>query len=463
MIAKPENIKPLETWKKVYFLGAGGIGMSALARYLLGLNIEVSGYDRTPTKLTDELISEGIDIHFDEDVEKIPQDINLVVFTPAIPENNKEFISLKNSAVPMIKRAELLGLITRDKKLMVASGTHGKTSVSSMLAHVMHKSSMRCNAILGGIAKNISSNLILEPDSDFFVTEADEFDRSFLQLNPDIAIITSVDADHLDVYQNYGQLREAFTQFTGRIKPNGKLIIRKDVGLNLQLKPGVEKFSYSIREDADFQACNIKTDQTGSTFSLRTPFFEMENVRLGIPGLMNVENAVAATAAALLAGAEATAIAAGLSSFTGVRRRFDYRIITDKLVFIDDYAHHPQELDACIGSVKNLYPGRKICGIFQPHLFSRTRDFADEFARSLEALDQVILLPIYPAREVAIAGVNSQMLFQKINHPDKHLCTSEALIPFLRNQNLDVVLTLGAGDIDKLVEPIENLLKTNIL
>lgn len=463
MIPKPENITPLETWKKVYFLGAGGIGMSALARYLLSRGIQVSGYDRTPTQLTDELIAGGIDIHFSEDVEKIPADLDLVVFTPAISQDNHEFMFLKNSTVPMIKRAVLLGLVTQNKKLLVAAGTHGKTSASGMMAHIISLNPRGCNAILGGIAKNINSNLILAPDSDFFVTEADEFDRSFLQLDPDIAIITSIDADHLDIYQNHEQLREAFTQFAARIKPNGMLIIRQDVELDLQLKPSVKKFTYSIYEEADFQAYDIKTDATGSYFSVYTPFGRIENFRLGVPGLMNIENALAATAATILARVSPLIIAKGLESFQGVRRRFDYRIVSEKLVFIDDYAHHPRELDACISSVRNLYPGRKITGVFQPHLYTRTRDFADDFARSLEALDQVILLDIYPAREVAIEGVDSQMLLQKINHTDKYLSTREALIPFLMNQNPDVLLTLGAGDIDKLVEPIENTLKSSII
>lgn len=457
-----EYNKPAMPWKKVYFLGIGGIGMSALARYLKSSGIEVSGYDRTSSKLTDELAAEGIPVHFAEKADLDLTAIDLVVYTPAIPKDNKEFIILSDSGVPMIKRSELLGMITRDKKLIAVAGTHGKTSVSCLLATIMNQLPDRSNAILGGISKNYSSNLIFAPAIDLFITEADEFDRSFLQLNPWIAVITSTDADHLDIYGDLENMKMAFASFTSRIRKGGKLLVKMGTDLKSDAHETVARYSYSIYEQADFQAVNIKLRNQLYHFDLVTPFGEIEGLQLGIPGMMNLENAVAASAAAILAGVRKRSISAGLSSFKGVRRRFDTRISNSNLVYIDDYAHHPTEISACIDSVRKIYPGKKITGVFQPHLYTRTRDFAAEFAESLQALDTIILLDIYPARELPLEGIDSGMLLNLINHPDKQLCSKTALVDHLIAIQPQVLLTLGAGDIDRLVEPIEKAFKKDI-
>jgi UDP-N-acetylmuramate--alanine ligase len=454
------NIINTASLKKVYFLGVGGIGMSALARLLKADGVDVSGYDRTPSPLTEELINEGIAVHFDENPSLIPEDVDLVVYTPAIPHDNKELIAIKASQTPLLKRAELLGIITKNKKLIAVAGTHGKTSVSCLLTHILNQPPDRSNAILGGIARNFESNLVLAPGSDLFVTEADEYDRSFLQLQPFIAVITATDADHLDIYGSHEQMYEAFTRFTSQIIKGGKLIVKQGITLKEETDPTVGKFTYSVTEKADFQAFNIKLRGQLYHFDLKTPFGEIKGLHLSIPGIMNLENAVAASAAAVLAGARKRSIVSGLSSFKGVGRRFDQRIVRDDFVYIDDYAHHPQEIEACINSVRLLYAGRKITVVFQPHLFTRTRDFADGFARSLEKADNIVLLDIYPARELPIEGIDSQMLMEKISHPNKKLCRKEELIDYLKKIKPDILLTLGAGDIDRLVKPIENAFKT---
>lgn len=458
-----ENMMPLESWKKVYFLGIGGIGMSALARFLKAKGIAVSGYDRSASQLTEELIAEGIPVHFEEKPDQLPADMDLAVYTPAISKDNRELNRILEGSTPLIKRSELLGLITQHTRLIAVAGTHGKTSVSSLLAHIMNQAPDQSNAILGGISKNIQSNLILAPETDLFITEADEFDRSFLQLMPWIAVITSTDADHLDVYGNHGTLKKTFAEFTSKIKKGGKLLIKSGIDLKMDVDETVAKYTYSIYEPADFQAINIKLRGQKYHFDLITPFGDIEGLHLGIPGIMNLENAVAASAAAILAGVRKRSINAGLSSFQGVKRRFDHRIVHDDLVYIDDYAHHPKEIEACIDSVRKIYPGRKITGVFQPHLYTRTRDFAEAFAESLRELDRVILLEIYPARELPIEGVTSAMLLNKLNHPDKMLCTKQDLVQNLLKIKPQLLLTLGAGDIDRLVEPIEiafkNMLK----
>lgn len=459
MHIKPKHMAPMETWKKVYFLGIGGIGMSALARLLKARGIDVSGYDRTTSKLTSELIAEGIEVHFEEKPESIPQNLDLAVYTPAVTKENKELISLINSDVPVIKRAELLGLITKNKRLVAVAGTHGKTSISCLLAHIMNQSSDSCNAILGGISKNYQSNLLLAPETDLFVTEADEFDRSFLQLNPWIALITSTDADHLDIYGSHKKLKEAFTRFTKNIRNGGKLLVKKGIELKADADNTVAVYSYSIEEKADFMAVNIRLREMLYHFDLKTPFGDIKGLNSGIPGIMNLENAVAASAAAILAGVRKRSINAGLSSFQGVKRRFEHRMVHDSLIFIDDYAHHPREISACIDSVRKIYPGKEITGVFQPHLYSRTRDFADDFAQSLKALDRIILLEIYPAREHPVEGINSSMLLAKIDHTNKELCSKENLTARLLAIKPQILLTLGAGDIDRLVEPIENAFK----
>ena len=450
-----KNIAPVNSWKNVYFLGIGGIGMSALARFLKAGGINVSGYDRTATKLTRELQSEGIPVHFEEKPEEIPSNLDLAVVTPAIPKDNRELLALRENRVPVIKRSELLGHITRDNRLIAVAGTHGKTSVSCLLGHIMNQHPDQSNAILGGISKNISSNLILAPQTDLFITEADEFDRSFLQLNPWIAVITSTDADHLDIYESHENLKEAFAEFTSRIRTGGKLLVKEGVKLKSYAGETVARYTYSINDPADFQAVNVRLREQLYHFDLITPFGEITGLHSGISGKMNLENAVAASAAAILAGVRKRSINTGLASFKGVSRRFDHRIVRSNFIYIDDYAHHPKEIEACIDSVRNLYPDRKITGVFQPHLFSRTRDFVEDFARSLELLDKIILLEIYPAREMPIEGVNSKMLFEKIRHPDKTLCSKDNLIQTLLDNNPEILLTLGAGDIDRFVEPIE--------
>jgi UDP-N-acetylmuramate--alanine ligase len=459
MIKNLEHIAPLESWKKVYFLGIGGIGMSALARYLKAKDIAVSGYDRTPSQLTNELIAEGIPVHFKERPDEIPADLDLAIYTPAVPKDNKEFERLLERLVPLLKRSELLGMVANDKKLIAVAGTHGKTSVSCLLANIMNQAPDQSNAILGGISKNIQSNLILAPETRLFITEADEFDRSFLRLNPWIAVITSTDADHLDVYGDHENLKNTFTEFTSKLRKGGKLLIKSGIDLKTDVDETVARYSYSIYEPADFQAVNIKLRGQRYHFDLITPFGEIEGLHLGIPGIMNLENAVAASAAAILAGVRKRSINSGLSSFKGVKRRFDQRIISDDFIYIDDYAHHPKEIEACIDSVRKLYPGKEITGVFQPHLYSRTRDFADEFAKSLQELDRIILLELYPARELPVEGISSRMLLEKIDHPNKLLSSKEDLVDKLLKIKPQVLLTLGAGDIDRLVEPIENAFK----
>lgn len=450
-----KNITPVESWKEVYFLGIGGIGMSALARFLKAKGVKVSGYDRTATKLTDELQLEGIPVHFEEKPNEIPDGIDLAVYTPAIPKDNKEYVALTKHTAPLIKRSDLLGLISRDKKLIAIAGTHGKTSVSCLLANIMNQAPDQSNAVLGGISKNTGSNLVLAPETELFITEADEFDRSFLQLNPWIAVITATDADHLDIYGDHEQMKKAFSEFTARIKVGGKLIVKEGIDLATRIDETVARYSYSIYEPADFRAINIRLRGQKYHFDLVTPFGNINGLHLGVPGIMNLENAVAASAAAILAGVRKRSINSGLASFKGVKRRFEQRIVSEGFVFIDDYAHHPREIEACIHSVRKLYPEKKITGVFQPHLFTRTRDFADGFAKSLQELDRVILLEIYPARELPIPGIDSQMLLKKIKHHDKQICSKENLVSRLLKMKPEVLLTLGAGDIDKLADPIE--------
>jgi UDP-N-acetylmuramate--alanine ligase len=459
MSADLQHIAPVKSWKRVYLLGIGGIGMSALARLLKSQGLDVSGYDRTPSKLTRELQNEGIEVHFDENIAKIPENLNLAVYTPAIPRDNKLFAELQNSPVHLIKRAELLGLLTKNKRLIAVAGTHGKTSVSCLIANIMNQAPDKSNAILGGISRDFDSNLVLAPGTDLYITEADEFDRSFLQLNPWIAVITSTDADHLDIYGDHKNLMDAFTGFTSNIRTGGKMLLKEGVELRTAADETVARYSYSIKDAADFQAVNIKLRGKLYHFDLITPFGDITGLHLGIPGMMNLENAVAASAAAILAGVRKRSINSGLSSFKGVKRRFDQRILHDDLVYIDDYAHHPSEIKACIDSVRKIYPGKKITGVFQPHLYTRTRDFAKEFARSLQDLDRIILLEIYPARELPLEGVSSAMLLDLIEHKDKRLCADDELVEILLKIRPEVLLTLGAGDIDRLVEPIENTFK----
>jgi UDP-N-acetylmuramate--alanine ligase len=448
----------IEQVKEVYFLGIGGIGMSALARFFKSRGCSVSGYDRISSPLTSELEAEGMMIHYEEDVDLIPDGIDLVVYTPAVPKKHAEYQFFLENGYPILKRSQVLGLISSEYKTIGIAGTHGKTTISTLTAHLLHQTSKGVNAFMGGISKNYQSNLLLSPKSEWVVVEADEFDRSFLHLFPQIAVITSVDADHLDIYKNILALKESFTQYTGQIKPGGKLIIKKGIALNVIQRPGLKVYTYSIDQQADFCIQNLRIKAGHYIFDLFLEETEIKNVELGLPGLFNVENAIASSAAAWLAGTTTDEIRRGLLSFSGVNRRFDVRINREDLIYIDDYAHHPEEIKACINSVRHLYPEKKITGVFQPHLFSRTRDFADDFARSLELLDEIILLEIYPAREQPIEGIDSQMLLNRINKSSKCVCQNDELIQLLKSLKPELLLTLGAGDIDQFVKPIEESL-----
>ncbi|WP_421920628.1 UDP-N-acetylmuramate--L-alanine ligase [Marinifilum sp.] len=449
----------LEDFKNIYFVGIGGIGMSAIARYFHSIGKNVYGYDRTSTKLTGELMEEGIKITFKDDLDTIPNDFlvkenTLVVFTPAIPKDHQQLSYFRLNAFTIMKRSQVLGLLSNDLHGVGIAGTHGKTTVSTITAHIFKTSQLGCNAFLGGISRNYQSNLLLTKDSPWVILEADEFDRSFLQLHPKIALITSMDADHLDIYGDKSELEKSFHEYASQIKKNGILVYKKGLRIeNIEAK----NYTYSLNDIADFYARNLNLVEGFYEFDLVHPTGVFEKLKFSYPGKINVENAIGACSVAVLAGVKEDEIRAALSSFEGVRRRFDYQIREDKLVFIDDYAHHPKELKESILSVRDIYPNKKITGVFQPHLYTRTRDFADGFAERLSLLDEVILLDIYPARELPIEGVNSDMIMKNITVPVNR-CTKNDLIDLLKEKELEVLLTLGAGDIDKLVEPIKNML-----
>jgi UDP-N-acetylmuramate--alanine ligase len=458
----------LQNIKNVYFLGIGGIGMSALARYFKFLGMKVAGYDRTSTDLTNALQSEGIDVHYEDDIRHIPAKWNpgetLAVFTPALPYDHKQLSWFREKTIGLLKRAKVLGIICNEKSCIAVAGTHGKTTVSTMTAIILHHSKTGCGAFLGGISKNLRSNLILPTEnSPWIVAEADEFDRSFLHLQPQLALVTSLDADHLDIYGNKEKIEESFEKFISQIKSGGKLVIKKGVKLDLQ-KTSAHVYTYALKEQADFYTINLNLAGEGGhyNFDLQTPDGIIANCRLNYPGLVNVENAVAASALSFLAGASADEIKAGLELYQGVLRRFDERFKTENQIYIDDYAHHPAELEAMITSVKALYPGRKITGIFQPHLYSRTRDFADEFAVSLDLLDEAVLVPLYPAREEPITGVSSQLIFDKMRCEVKFLMEKNEVPDLLKERHTEVVITMGAGDIDSIAGQIIEVLKSKM-
>ncbi|MCD6068333.1 MAG: UDP-N-acetylmuramate--alanine ligase [Bacteroidetes bacterium] len=455
-------------YKVIYFLGIGGIGMSALARYFNHYKIPVSGYDKTETDLTRELTKEGIAIHYKEDVEglksllqKHTKEEVLIVYTPAVPKEHTELLYLQREKYAIQKRSQVLGEISKQFKTIAIAGTHGKTTTSSMVAHILKSAGLNCFAFLGGITKNYNTNLLLGDANDkdaYIVVEADEYDRSFLTLHPDIAVITSADADHLDIYGDEKFVHESYTLFANQVKENGVLIVNKNVDKTLSLNR--KRLTYAVSLEADYHAENVHIAHADFFYDVSAKSLDMKGIQLGIPGKHNVENSIAAIAIAKQIGIDNEQIKEALRSFKGVKRRFDYRIKTDHVIYIDDYAHHPEELKATIIAAKSLYPDKKITGIFQPHLFSRTRDFADEFAASLDLLDETILLEIYPAREKPIEGVNSQMLIDRMKSSDKHLVQKENLIGFLKNEDVQVLLTMGAGDIDTQIEPIEQLLKS---
>ena len=446
----------------VYFVGIGGIGMSAIARYFNKMGKHVAGYDKVSKPLTDDLINEGILIHFDDNVQSIPaqftnKENTLVVYTPAIPENSIELNYFKNNGFDLKKRAEVLGMLTLANRSIAVSGTHGKTTISTMIAHFMRQSRIGCNAFLGGISKNYNTNYLLDPDSIYIVVEADEFDRSFLKLFPQKAVVTAVDADHLDIYNTKENVEESFRQFILQIKTGGTLLIKKGLNFKHPERDDIRIFTYSIKEKADFYAENFRIENGLYKFDFIGVDIRIKDLKLGIPGLLNVENAVAAIAMATLSGVKDDEISNSIEKFKGIQRRFDSQIIRNDFVYIDDYAHHPEELRAVINSAKELYKGKKITGIFQPHLFTRTRDFANEFAESLNLLDEVILLDIYPARELPIPGVTSEIIFKNIKSKNKVMCTKSELLGILKDKKFEVLMTLGAGDIDEFVEPIKKM------
>lgn len=447
-----------------YFLGIGGIGMSALARYFKAKGFAVAGYDRTRSRLTQELEAEGIDINYDDTDSIIPGEYRnpnttMVVYTPAIPADNRQFIFFKNNNFEIAKRAAVLGQITRIERGLCVAGTHGKTTTSTMLAHILHQSHIDCNAFLGGVAKNYSSNLILSDRSDLVVIEADEFDRSFHHLAPYMAIVTATDADHLDIYGTHEAYIESFAHFTELIVDGGTLIMKKGIELQPRTKKNVTVYTYSSTEKADFYADNILFANGSLFFDFVTPDCRIDQIELGVPVLINVENAVAALAVAHLNGVTSDEMRSGMLTFKGIRRRFDFQLRTPAMTIIDDYAHHPREIEASIRSVNTLYPDRKKVFVFQPHLYTRTRDFYREFAAALSHADQVILVELYPARETPIPGVSSKMILDEVTSPVKRLTTKEQLIDTLRTIDFSVLVTVGAGDLDtylpRLVEAFE--------
>lgn len=446
--------------KTYYFVGIGGIGMSAIARYLKQTGNNILGYDRTPTALTEELVAEGMDINYEDDPSHIAsRHIDMVIYTPAIGDDNRILQYARENALVVKKRSEVLGLITNQKKTIAVAGTHGKTTTSGMIAHILTKSNIGCSAFLGGISNDYHTNCLINPDSDYVVVEADEYDRSFLQLSPYMSVITSVEADHLDIYGTLSEVEKAFACFADKTDKSGKLFVKDTLCERIDFEH--KSLSYSLLEQTDYHVANIRVSKGKYYFDFYTPEKVYYDMQMTYPGRHNIENAVVALAVACSLGVGEYEMRAALSSFSGMKRRFDLRLKTDSTIYYDDYAHHPQEIDATISSLRELYPDKRLCGVFQPHLYSRTKDFADEFAKSLEQLDDVILLPIYPAREEPIAGVSSKMILHKINKMDKYCVDKSQLFPLLEALNPELLVTMGAGDIDKLVEPITDLLKEN--
>ena len=439
--------------------------MSALARYYNHAGYRVAGYDRTSSRLTSELEAEGISVHFEDNTDLIPgeligdKDNTLIIYTPAIPKDLKEYHYFLERGFKIVKRSLVLGEIASSKKTLAVAGTHGKTTTSTLLAHIFTDSKVGCTAFLGGISKNYHSNLLLDM-GEILVAEADEFDRSFLQLYPDIAVITSADADHLDIYSNHRNIKDAFVAFAAQVKAGGALVVKKGIDLDLSDIAGKKIFEYSYNTPCDFYASNIHISDCGFfRFDINHPKGVITDCILGVPGWVNVENAIAATAVALLSGLNEDSIKAALANFAGVERRFDIRFNTPKCSYIDDYAHHPKEIAAAISSMRSIFPGRRLTAIFQPHLYTRTKDFAMEFAESLSKLDALILLDIYPARELPIEGITSRIIFDSVKLKDKVLIQKAELMETLEKREIDALISFGAGDIDRFVEPITEYLK----
>ncbi len=450
----------LSNYKNIYFLGIGGIGMSALARWFRAQDFVVGGYDKTSTELTERLREEGMDIHYDNQVGRIPtafykKEETLVVLTPAIPKDNIEWKYFQDNGYAILKRSQVLGLLTKGMFTIAVAGTHGKTTTSSMAAHVLKFCGIKVNAFLGGITVNYESNLLIGEKNGVVVVEADEFDRSFLTLHPNIAVITSTDADHLDIYGEADELKRTFSLFASQIKEGGKLFLRE--GLDVGQPKGVEVINYAY-DGATIKAENLRVENGNFVFDYVSKTHKIENIAMQIPGFHNTENALAAIAIAFEMGIEPSKVKAGIESFKGVKRRFETVLKSDKVVYIDDYAHHPTEISAFLKSVKKLYEGKKITCIFQPHLYSRTRDFLDGFAESLSLSDRLILIDIYPARELPIEGVTSKVVFDKVTIKDKVLCTKEELMSILEKEEPEILVTVGAGDIDVFVKPIKEML-----
>jgi UDP-N-acetylmuramate--alanine ligase len=448
----------LRNIQRVYLAGIGGIGMSGLARYFCRLGCIVCGYDKTPTDLTIALQNEGMQIIYDDREDFIPMsfhqpcDSTLVIYTPAMPKDSRIMAFFKQKGFELFKRSQVLGLISKGMYTVAVAGTHGKTTTSTMIAHILKDSGLDCSAFLGGIAANYQSN-VLYGDNDIMVVEADEYDRSFLTLHPDIAIITSMDADHLDIYGDHSHLTESFQLFASQIKAGGTLIYRK--GLN----PQHEGITYASGEEADVMAKNIRIENGDFYFDFQNGAHKIAHIRMGIAGMHNIENATAAIQAALLLNVEEDKIKTALGNFRGVKRRFEYIVKQDNHIYIDDYAHHPEELRAAISSVKKLYPNKKLTVVFQPHLFTRTRDFADGFAEVLSMSDELLLLDIYPARELPIEGVTSDMLLSRMTLDNKRKVSKQQVLDMVRNEQPELLLTVGAGDIDTLVHPLKLILE----
>lgn len=450
--------------KAVYFIGIGGIGMSAIARYFLNKGVVVGGYDRTPSELTRKLEEEGAFIHYEENIELIPQackdkESALIIYTPAIPTSHKELIYFKEHQFDLQKRAQVLGTLTRAHKGLCVAGTHGKTTTTSMAAHILHNSHVDCNAFLGGITKNYGTNYILSSKSDYVVIEADEFDRSFHWLTPYASVITATDPDHLDIYGTKEAYLESFSKYSSLIQPGGYLVLHKDLEMEARVQENVTVYSYS-RHEGDFHAEHIRIGNGEIFFDLVSPFENIKDIQLGVPVSINIENSIGAIALAQIAGATAQEIKTAMASFRGVDRRFDFKIKNDRIVFLTDYAHHPEEIRQSIRSIKELYADKKITAIFQPHLYSRTRDFFKEFAEGLSLANDVILLDIYPAREAPIPGVTSKLIYDNLA-PDvtKRMCTKDELLDLIQNSDFDVLIALGAGDIENYAPQIAEILK----
>lgn len=448
--------------KAVYFLGAGGIGMSALERFFLSRDIAVGGYDKTPSELTKQLEKEGVAIHYNDDINLIPdifkdKNSTLIVYTPAIPESHKEFNYFKDNGFELQKRAQVLGTITHSLKGLCVAGTHGKTTTTSMIAHILHNSNIGCNAFLGGILKNINTNYIGSTKSDYVVIEADEFDRSFHHLTPYISVITATDADHLDIYGTKEAYLESFAHYSSLIQDT--LLIHTGLELKPRLREGVKMLTYGC-EAGDYHASNIRIGNGRIIFDFISPINNVKDIELGVPVSINIENSIAAMAVAQMCGATSDDLKNGIFTFQGVDRRFDFKIKNDNLVLLSDYAHHPKEIEQCVKSLKEVFNGRKISTIFQPHLYTRTRDFYQDFADALSLFDEIILTEIYPARELPIKGVTSNLIYDNIKlGVEKHLINKKDVLSFVKNKDFDVLVILGAGDLENMIDEIGKNLK----